>query len=240
MRVLVMPDYRTLSKAAAELFTKALRIKPNLKAGLPTGNTPLGMYEELVRSHREDHLDFSELLTFNLDEYLGLPAAHPESYHTYMSRHLFDQVNVSAANLHIPDGSPGTDPDAESARYEKSIQDAGGIDLLIVGIGANAHIAFNEPGAAFDSRTRRVDLAPETIRNAQQHFGSEQAPTEAITMGMGTILEARRIVLLASGESKAHAVERALHGPVTTSVPASALQMHPNVIAIVDETAGGK
>ena len=239
MRVLVTPDYRTLSQTAADLLIKALRMKPDLKVGLPTGNTPLGMYEVLVKSHRDEHLDFSQMRTFNLDEYLGLLPDHPRSYHSYMQQHFFDHVNVAPTNIHIPDGSPGNDADAESLRYEKSIENAGGIDVLIVGIGANGHIAFNEPGSAFDSRTRAVDLAPETIRNARQHFGGQPVPARAITMGVGTILEARRILLLAAGASKAAAVERALRGPVSASVPASALQMHPHVIAIVDEAANG-
>jgi glucosamine-6-phosphate deaminase len=154
-----------------------------------------------------------------------------------MRQHFFQHVNVSPANIHIPDGSPSVDVHSESASYERAIQQAGGIDLLIVGIGANGHIAFNEPGSPFDSRTRAVDLAPQTIANARQHFGTEPVPARAITMGIGTILEARRILLLAAGASKAGAVERALSGPVSESVPASALQLHPHVIAILEETA---
>src|SRR5262245_57622523 len=233
MRVLVTPDYRTLSQNAAEFVIKAVSAKSDLRLGLPTGSTPLGMYEELVNKFRREDLDFSRLQTFNLDEYLGLPHNHPKSYHTYMRRHFFDSVNVVPANIYIPDGSPGVDERAESAQYERAIQASGGIDLLIVGIGANGHIAFNEPGSPFDSRTRAVDLAPKTISNARQHFGNEAVPLRAITMGIGTILEARRVMLLASGASKADAVDRALRGPVSQSVPASALQLHPYVIAIV-------
>ncbi len=230
MRVLVTPDYRTLSQTSAELVIKAVRAKPDLTIGLPTGRTPIGMYEDLVKRYRKEHLDFSLLQTFNLDEYIGLPQHHPKSYRTYMRRHFFDHVNVLPANIHIPDGS---DPQ----QYERAIQSAGGIDLLIVGIGANAHIAFNEPGSSFDSRTRIVALAPETIHNAQQHFGNEPVPIKAVTMGIGTILEARRIVLLASGAEKSDAVERALRGPVSESIPASALQRHANMIVILDEAA---
>ena len=237
MRVLVTPDYRTLSRTAAELLIKALHAKSNLRLGLPTGRTPLGMYEELVKKHQEEYLDFSKLMTFNLDEYLGLPSDHPKSYHTYMKQHFFEQVNISPTNIHIPDGSPGIDADRESERYEKAIHDAGGLDLLVVGIGANGHIAFNEPGSAFDSRTRAVDLAPETIANATQYFGSDRVPARAITMGIGTMLEARRILLLAAGTSKADAVDRSLRGPVLPDVPASALQLHPRVIVILDEAA---
>ena len=237
MRVLVTPDYRTLSESAAELVIKAVRSKPDLTLGLPTGNTPLGMYEELVTRYRNEQLDFSQLRTFNLDEYLGLPLDHPKNYHSYMHNHFFKHVNVLTTNIDIPDGSPGIDTIAESERYEDAIRNSGGIDLLIVGVAGNGHIAFNEPGASFDSRTRAVDLAQETIQNAQQHFGSEPVPTRAITMGIGTILEARRILLVASGASKADAVQRALHGPISESVPASSLQLHDNVIAILDEDA---
>jgi glucosamine-6-phosphate deaminase len=237
MRVLVTPDYRALSQAAAQLVIKTINTRRHLKLGLPTGNTPLGMYEELVNRYRDEHLDFSQLRTFNLDEYLGLSNDHPNSYHTYMRRQFFDHVNVPPANIHIPDGRAETDPDMESERYENAIRDAGGIDLLIVGVGANGHIAFNEPGSAFDSRTRVVDLAPETIRNAQRYFGNEPIPARAITIGIGTILEARRILLLASGPSKVDAVERALHGPIAESFPASALRLHQHVVVIVDEAA---
>ena len=236
MRVLVTPDYRTLSESAAELVVKAVHAKPNLAIGLPTGSTPLGMYEELVRTYRDEHLDFSSLRTFNLDEYVGLSSDEPRSYHTYMQQHFFQHVNIPPTNVHIPKGKPGTDFDAEAERYENSIRHAGGIDLLIVGIGANGHIAFNEPGAPFDSRTRIVELAPQTLANAQRHFGVGRVPAKAITMGIGTIREARRIVLLASGAHKADAIERALRGPVSESVPASVLQLHPRVIVILDGT----
>jgi len=235
MRVLVTPDNRTLSENAAEFVVKAIRAKSDLKLGLPTGSTPLGMYRELVRRYREESLDFSQLQTFNLDEYVGLPSDHPRSYRTYMREHFFDHVNVPAANVHIPDGRPGVDYEAESRGYEDEIHAAGGLDLLIAGVGSNGHIAFNEPGSAFDSRTRVVELAPETIRNAAQHFAGESVPGKAITMGIGTILQARRILLLASGAAKADPVKRALYGPPTESVPASALQLHSSVIVILDE-----
>jgi glucosamine-6-phosphate deaminase len=240
MRVLVTPDFRRLSQTARELAIKAIRSKPDLVLGLPTGNTPQGMYEELVRAHREQHVDFSRIRTFNLDEYVGIASAHPQSFHSYMRQRFFDHVNVDSANAYIPDGSPGIDAEQESALYEAAIHEAGGIDLLIVGVAANGHIAFNEPGSAFDSRTRVVDLAPETIANAQQYFTNKPAPRQAITMGIGTILEARRILLLASGATKADAVKRALQGPVSTACPASALQLHPRVIAVVDEAAAPK
>lgn len=241
MRVFVTRDYRAVSRQAADAADDAIRLKPGVTLGLPTGNTPLGMYQELVRRHREEGLDFSRVRTFNLDEYLGLSPDHAGSYHTYMRRYFFDHVNVPAENIHIPDGSPGVDAEAESASYERAIDGAGGIDLLIVGIGANGHIAFNEPGSSSKSRTRVVELAPETIANARKHFENElEIPLTAITMGLGTILEARRILLLASGPDKSDVVNRALRGPVSESVPASVLQLHSEVVVILDETAGAE
>ena len=238
MRVLVTPDYRTLSEEAAALVARAIRAKPDITLGLPTGNTPLGMYEELIRRHRDESLDFSRVRTFNLDEYLGLAPDHPQSYHAYMRDRFFDHVNIAAENTHIPDGSPGRDADAECRRYEDAIRGSGGIDLLIVGIGANGHIAFNEPGSSFESHTRVVTLATQTIENAKRHFPNDaNIPTSAITIGIRTILNARRILLLASDPSKAEAVERTLRDPISESVPASALRLHSDVIAILDESA---
>jgi glucosamine-6-phosphate deaminase len=238
MRVLVTPDYRTLSRRAAEIVAEAVHGEPHLTLGLPTGNTPLGVYEELVRKHRDGHLDLSRVKTFNLDEYIGLAPGHPSSYHTYMRLHFFDHVNVPVENIRIPGGAPGMDTDLESASYEQAIHQAGGIDLLIIGIGSNGHIAFNEPGSSFTSRTRAVDLAGETRANAERYFASkEEIPRRAITVGIGTILEARRILLLASGSGKSGAVARALQGPVSEEMPASALQSHTNVTAILDQAA---
>ena len=238
MRVLVTPDYRTLSRQAAEIIADAVRFEPRLTLGLPTGSTPLGMYEELVRKHSDENLDFSRVKTFNLDEYIGLAPGHPSSYHTYMHLHFFDHVRIPIKHIHIPDGAPGIDTDRESIRYEQAIQQAGGIDLLVVGIGSNGHIAFNEPGSSFASRTRIVDLTRETRANAGRYFASEdEVPRRAITVGIGTILESRRILLLASGSGKSGAVARALQGPVSEDMPASALRGHFDVTAILDEAA---
>jgi len=186
------------------------------------------MYDALVEMYRKQELDFSQVRTFNLDEYLGLSPTDHNSFRAYMHRHFFDHVNIPAGNVHLPDQVDG---------YEEAIRQAGGIDLLIVGIAANGHIAFNEPGSSFSSRTRIIDLAPETIDNAAKQFGKDAVPAQAITMGIGTILESRHILLLASGKEKADIVRRALRGPITESVPASVLQTHPNVIAILDEEA---
>ncbi len=238
MRVVITADYQSLSHEAAHLVAGAVKSTAEAVLGLPTGSTPLGMYAELVNMHRADGLDFSRVHTFNLDEYIGLPAGHPDSYHSYMRTHFFGPAGLSLDRTDIPDGLAGTNAGAECARYEEAIRRCGGIDLLIVGIAANGHIAFNEPGSSFISRTRVVTLAPETIANARKYFARvEDVPQYAITMGIGTILEARRIVLLASGNGKAEAVKRALKGPVSEAMPASALQLHKDVIAIVDEAA---
>lgn len=215
MRVLVTPDYRTLSRQAAEIVAEAVRLKPDLAIGLPTGNTPTGMYEELIQGH----LDFSGVRTFNLDEYIGLAENDLRSFHAYMRRNFFDHVNVAPGNIHFPD-----------EQYEETIRKAGGIDLLILGVGRNGHIAFNEPGSSFASRTRIVDLAPETI-----------APVRSgITMGVATILDARRILLLASGSQKRKVLKDALQGPLTESLPATALQLHFDVTVIVDKAASSE
>jgi glucosamine-6-phosphate deaminase len=228
MRILITPDYQALSRTAAEIVIQAVQSKPASNLGLPTGNTPLGLYQELAQACREGRTDFSAVHTFNLDEYEGLAPGDPHRFDAYMREHFFDHVNVSSQNVHFPHETPD---------YEKQIKDAGGIDLLVVGIGANGHIAFNEPGSSFGSKTRRVELAPETIANAQKHFGLDPVPAGAITMGVATILDCRRILLLASGRPKAAIVHLALHGPISESVPASALRQHPDVTVILDTDA---
>ena len=230
MRLLVTPDYETLSGEAAAIVVKSLRLKASLTLGLPTGQTPLGMYEELIRNYRSQIADFSAVTTFNLDEYLGLLPSDHRSFHAYMRSRFFDHINVDPHNIHIPGCSSEIAIAAECERYETLIQQCGGIDLLIVGIGTNGHIAFNEPGSPLDSRTRVVTLAPETIQTT-----GKDMPDRAITMGVGTILEARKILLLASGAKKAEIVRRALRGRVTEAVPASALQLHSDVIVMIDE-----
>src|SRR5205085_650184 len=183
-------------------------------------------------------LDFSQAATFNLDEYLGLPASHPQSFNHFMHENFFRHINIQPRNIHIPDGSVRRDYDAYCASYEQSIRAAGGIDLQILGIGRNGHIGFNEPTSSLASRTRLKALSRETIEDNRHFFASTgQMPKCAITMGIGTILESRRVLLLASGRSKAAAVAKAIEGPITSSVSASALQMHPDVTFIIDEEA---
>lgn len=238
MLVLIKQDYTALSLEAAQIVASAIRANPNLVLGLATGSTPLGMYQELVRLHREEGLDFSRVITFNLDEYVGFAPDHPQSYHSYMHRHFFSHVNIDSANIHIPDGLAQDDYERHCAHYEERIGQAGGIDLQLLGIGRDGHIGFNEPTSSLASRTRVKTLTRQTVEDNARAFGpGEEIPQCAITMGIGTILEAKRIVLLASGAQKAHALAKAIEGPITAAVTASALQLHRDVTAIVDEAA---
>jgi glucosamine-6-phosphate deaminase len=237
-RILVFPTARDVAQALARRVADALREHPDLVLGLPTGRTPLLFYEELVRLHADDDVDLSRATTFNLDEFVGIPADHPGSYRTFMQRFLFDHVNMDPARTHFLNGAAG-DPLAECARYEAAIEAAGGIDLQILGIGTNGHIGFNEPGTELEARTHKVTLRPETRRSNAALFGGDPAgvPAEALSMGMGTILHARHAVLLATGESKARCVERVVNGPITTSLPASFLQLHTDAELVLDHAA---
>ncbi|KYH37677.1 MAG: glucosamine-6-phosphate deaminase [Candidatus Bathyarchaeota archaeon B24] len=237
VKVLIVKNYEELSLETALRIAEAVRSKPDIVLGLATGGTPLGCYRELIRMHREEGLSFSKVTTFNLDEYVGLPPSHPQSYHYYMFHNLFDHVDVRRENVHIPDGM-AEDLDEECRRYEEAIKEAGGIDLQLLGIGRNGHIGFNEPGSPFDSRTRVVKLSEQTRKDNARFFNSiDEVPTHAITMGIGTIMEARRIILIASGEAKAEAIAKAVKGPKTVDVPASALQDHPDCLFIIDKEA---
>lgn len=219
----------------AEMIAEAIRSKPESVLGLATGGTPVGTYRELVRMHREDGLDFSEVTSFNLDEYVGLGPDHPQSFRHFMQQHLFDHVNIT--NTHVPDGL-ASDIALHARAYEENIRIAGGIDLQILGIGSNGHIAFNEPGSAADSRTRAIDLTADTIQANSRFFDSiDEVPRHAITMGIGTILEAKRIVLMAMGEGKADAVKRAIEDDPDVSHPASWLQQHDEVTFVLDQDA---
>jgi glucosamine-6-phosphate deaminase len=237
-RIQVFSNDRAAARALARRISRALDQNPRLVLGLPTGKTPVSLYHELAAISAAGHADFSQALTFNLDEFLGIPPTHPSSYRQYMQHHLFGRVNLRPENIHFLDGS-SRDPARECARYEKAIQEAGGIDIQILGIGTNGHIGFNEPAAELQARSHRVTLKPETRRsNAALFQGDVQAvPHEALSMGMATILHARAIVLLATGRSKASCVERLLNGPITTALPASFLQLHHDVEVMVDEGA---
>ncbi len=234
MNAKVVADYEELSLLAASTIEKAILAKPNLVLGLATGGTAEECYGKLVQMHRERGLDFSRVATFNLDEYVGLPPSHPQSYHYYMNDRLFSHVNAKPSSVHIPDGT-ARDLERACREYEEAIKDSGGIDLQILGIGRNGHIGFNEPQTPLDSRTHVVELTEDTRRANSRFFSSwEEVPRKAITMGVGTILEARRILLLASGAEKAEAVRAAMEGPVTPMVPASALQTHQGCQFLLD------
>ncbi|HVO57184.1 MAG TPA: glucosamine-6-phosphate deaminase [Dongiaceae bacterium] len=238
MLVILKKDYQEVSREAALIVASAIRARPDIVLGLATGNTPLGLYKELIALHAGGSLDFSRATSFNLDEYLGLPHSHPQSFHYFMQTNFFSQVNLPADHVHIPDGTITRDYDSYCASYEAAIKAAGGIDLQILGIGRNGHIGFNEPTSSLASRTRLKALSRETIEDNRHFFpDASEMPRCAITMGIGTILDSRRVLLLASGRSKAAAVAKAIEGPITSSVSASALQMHPDVTFIIDEDA---
>jgi glucosamine-6-phosphate deaminase len=240
MRVIVTKDYDEMSRKAAKIIAEQVKRKPSSILGLATGSTPLGTYKELIRMHREEGLDFSKIVTFNLDEYYGLAPNHPQSYHYFMFENFFNHININSKNVHIPDGL-AKDVKAFCEKYEEEIKKAGGIDLQILGIGRDGHIAFNEPGAPLMGRTTLIALAEETIRDNARFFKSEEeVPRLAITMGCGTIMEARKIILLANGEGKADAIAATVEGPITSQITASILQMHSNTIVIVDEAAASK
>ena len=239
MNLIVLPSPEEVCARAARIVAEALGAKPDAVLGLPAGNTPLPVYAELTRRHRAGALSFARARAFTLDEYLDLAPNHQASFRRFMEEALFRQVDLPRAQAHAPDGQ-AADPGAAAARYEAAIAAEGGFDLVLLGIGANGHIAFNEPGSPFDSRTRVVTLNEETRAGNRAAFGVEQVPRRAITIGMGTILEARRCVLLAYGVGKANAIARALEGPMTELVPASALQDHPDATAIVDGPAASR
>ncbi|MDQ3624148.1 MAG: glucosamine-6-phosphate deaminase [Verrucomicrobiota bacterium] len=240
MEVIIKPDAGAVTKEADGLFHQQLRARPASVLGLATGTTPLGLYRELVALHEKGELDFSQVTTFNLDEYVGLGREHPQSYHFYMRRNLFSKINVAEERAHIPNGLAPDIP-RHCEEYESAIARAGGIDLQLLGIGADGHIGFNEPGSALGSRTRIKTLTQQTISDNARFFGSEaEVPRHVITMGVGTILEARHCLVLATGENKAHAVAAMAEGPITAEVPASALQFHRKCTLVVDESAAAK
>jgi glucosamine-6-phosphate deaminase len=235
VNVRIQADLAEVSREAADFVAGAIRRRPNLSLALPTGRTPLGMYGELVRMHREEHLDFSNVRFFSLDEYVGLPESDPRSFRSYLWSHLFQLTNSRRENITLAPSAGDGDVDA----YEQAILRAGGLDLLIAGLGANGHIAFNEPGSRFDSRTRVVSLADSTLDGMRNNFEEGELPRQAVTVGIGTILEARGVLLLVSGNAKKDALSRVLHGPIQESVPGSVLRLHSNVTVVTDRVAAG-
>ena len=239
-RVTVFPDAQTGARVVAARVAAALREKPNLVLGLPTGRTPIALYEELARLSEERGLDWSAATTFNLDEFIGVPSGGPGSYRAFMQEHLFRHTNLRPERINLLNGdAPALE---ECRRYERAIAAADGIDIQILGIGTNGHIGFNEPGPELQARTHRVQLTEETRRNNADLFNGEveAVPVEALSMGMATILQARSIILLANGESKATCIERVVHGPLTTALPASFLQLHHDVDLILDAAAASE
>src|SRR3990172_4348105 len=226
MLVTVKEDYDAMSREAAQLVAERLRKKPNLVLGLATGSTPLGSYKELIRMHQKEGLDFSKVTTFNLDEYIGLSPDHTQSYHHFMMENFFKHINVDHRYMHIPHGM-ASDIEAHCEWYEEQIKKVGGIDLQILGIGANGHLAFNEPGSSLGSRTRIKTLTEQTVKDNARFFKNQKdVPRYAITVGIGTIMDARELLLLGSGLLKADAVHAAVEGPITHMCPASIIQMH--------------
>ncbi len=241
MRVRILTDELAVARAVARQVTTVLRAQPTSVLGLPTGRTPVRLYSLLRAAHAAGRADFGRATTFNLDEFLGLPADHPASYRTFMETHLFAHVNLARRRIHFLDGM-APDPDAECDRYEAAIEKAGGIDLMLLGIGANGHIGFNEPAARLSADTHRARLEPGTRRSNVDLFGGRvrDVPREALSMGVGTIMRSRAIVLIATGAGKAEAMAAALEGPLTTRMPASLLQLHPNVDVYLDHAAAAR
>ena len=230
-------DYKDMSRKAANIISAQVIMKPNCTLGLATGSTPLGIYDQLTEWYKKGDLDFSAVHSVNLDEYRGLPKENDQSYYYFMHKNLFDRVNIRSENTNVPNGM---EPDAEKEcrRYEKLIADLGGIDLQLLGLGHNGHIGFNEPGEAFEKETHCVDLQERTIEANKRFFESaDEVPRQAYTMGIKTIMQAKKILVAVSGEDKAEIVKKAFFGPVTPAVPASILQMHNDVTVVADEAA---
>lgn len=240
MRIYKATDYKDMSRIAANIIASQVVMKPDCVLGLATGSTPIGTYENLVAKYESGDLDFSEVTTVNLDEYKGLPRENDQSYYYFMHDNLFDHVNIKPENTHLPDGTK-EDAEKECAEYEKLIASLGGQDLQLLGLGHNGHIGFNEPAEDFAKDTHCVDLQESTIEANKRFFASaEDVPKQAYTMGIGTIMQAKKILIVVSGADKAETVAKAFFGPITPKVPASVLQLHPDVILVADEAALSK
>lgn len=237
MRIYEAKDYNELSRKAANIISAQVIIKPNCVLGLATGSSPIGTYKQLIEWYKKGDLDFSEVRSVNLDEYRGLDISSDQSYVYFMHHNLFDHINIDPNNINIPNGK-NLDDKAECARYEKVITDLGGVDLQLLGIGRNGHIGFNEPNSAFEKNTHCVNLTESTIEANKRFFASaDDVPRQAYTMGIRSIMHARKILLIANGEDKAEALYKSFYGPVTPEVPASVLQLHQDVTIVADEKA---
>ena len=237
MRIVRAKDYEDMSRKAGNIMAAQVVAKPDCVLGLATGSTPIGAYKRLIEGYEAGDLDFSQVKTYNLDEYRGLPGTHDQSYRYFMNVNLFDHVNIDKANTHVPDGL-AEDYEVACAEYDAAVAAAGGQDLQLLGIGNNGHIGFNEPGDAFVKGTHCVDLTESTIQANSRLFDSiDDVPRQAYTMGIGTIMAAKMVLVMANGEVKAQAVHDMIYGPITPSCQASILQLHPNVVVVADEAA---
>jgi glucosamine-6-phosphate deaminase len=235
MQLIKAKDYQDLCKRAADVILKKVKGQTDVKLGLATGGTPQGVYRKLVEDVQRNRTSYRHVTTFKLDEYVGLPPYHPQSYHTYMNKNLFDFIDIPKQNIHIPNGM-ADNLEVECKRYERLIDQSGGIDLQLLGIGINGHIGFNEPGTPFRSHTHVVKLEKSTrIANSRFFASLVEVPTHAITMGIASIMKSKEILLLVNGKRKAEALQRLVHGDVTEELPASVLKTHPNVSVIADE-----
>lgn len=240
MRIYETANYEEMSRKAANILSAQVISKPDSVLGLATGSTPIGMYDQLVEWYNKGDVDFSEVKTVNLDEYKGLARDNDQSYYYFMHKHLFDRVNINPDNTNVPDGTQ-MDSEKECARYEKLIESMGGVDIQLLGIGRNGHIGFNEPDNCFAKTTHCVELTESTIEANKRFFASaDDVPRQAYTMGIGTIMKAKKILLIVNGEDKADALAKAVYGPVTPEVPASILQFHNDVVIVADQAALSK
>ena len=239
MQITIAKTEQAASALAGKVVNEAVRKNPFIVLGLATGSTPLGLYAEMIKAHQKG-LDFSHVRSFNLDEYYGITGTHPQSYHKFMNDNLFKHINIDLKNTRVPDGM-AKDVDAFCRQYEADMKAVGGVDIQVLGIGSDGHIGFNEPGSSLVSRTRKVTLAPSTIKDNTRFFKKESdVPRFAISMGIGTVMEAKQCILLAFGVNKAKAVKGMIEGGISQFCPASALQMHPNTLVFLDEAAASE
>lgn len=239
-RIIQVADNEEAGKVAANIFINLVKENPNAVLGLATGSSPVNMYKFMIKDYQENKTNYANIRTFNLDEYIGLPANHEQSFANFMRKNLFDHINIQLKNTHIPNGM-AQHPKIECEEYEKAIESVGGIDLQIVGIGSNGHIAFNEPGTSFSCPTHIVDLAEQTRQDNARFFNSiNEVPTQAITSGISTIMKSKQIVLIATGAKKSTALKALLEGTQTEDVPATVLKNHPNLTIIADKPALSK
>lgn len=240
LAIRIFENYEEISKEAAQMIKETVDKKKDAVLGLATGSTPIGLYKELIRLNQANEIDFSDVKTVNLDEYLGLDGDHDQSYRTFMNEQLFNHINIDKKNTHVPNGV-SEDPDQTSAQYDELLRELGSADIQVLGIGANGHIAFNEPNETLNIHTHVTDLLDSTIEANARFFDSkDEVPKQAITMGIGSIMTAKKIILLASGSNKAAVIKQLGDEFVTTQNPATLLKLHPNVIVLVDKEAGAQ